>query len=49
MTTTYRCTYKDGTVATGLSFEDSLARFMYARTTDNSCTVAPEQTDLRVE
>ena len=41
--TTYRVTYKDGEVVTGLDFETSLSIFMYARTTDRPCTVQPEQ------
>ena len=41
---TFEVEYKDGTLLTGLSFEESEKLFFEALETDNSCCVRPEIT-----
>ena len=42
--TTYAVRYKDGTVIEGLTFEESEKLFFEAFTTENTCSVYPENT-----
>ncbi len=48
MTRTYTCTYRDGEVVTGLTYEKSYVLFLEAFNTENPCVITVNHNELRV-